>query len=158
MVGELWLAMYAPRGTAEGAIATMREAISKTLVAPEMVEFSAGEIALSLRSLRSQDAFPLPNPFLLDSNLYSGPNASMAKRFVQLFLLSPGSDKRMCFITILGGTGCCPFEGADSHFVLVFINDFGVKLPDRFTDIRQFRIFFDDPVRPSYFIRSRRQA
>lgn len=50
MIGELWLAVYAPRGTPEGAIAKMREAIAKTLATPEMVEFlhAQGAEVLSL--------------------------------------------------------------------------------------------------------------
>lgn len=50
MIGEFWVAMYAPRGIAEGAVARMREAISKTLVSPEMAEFlrAQGAEALNL--------------------------------------------------------------------------------------------------------------
>ncbi len=39
MIGEFWVAMYAPRGIAAGAVARMREAISKTLASPEMAQF-----------------------------------------------------------------------------------------------------------------------
>lgn len=50
LIGELWIAVYAPKGTAKEAIARMREAISKALVTPEMTEFlrAQGAEALSL--------------------------------------------------------------------------------------------------------------
>jgi len=39
MIGEFWVAMYAPRGIAEAAVARMRDAVAKTLVSPEMAQF-----------------------------------------------------------------------------------------------------------------------
>ena len=50
MIGEFWVAMYAPKGIADAAVAKMRDAVAKTLVSPEMADFlrAQGAEALNL--------------------------------------------------------------------------------------------------------------
>ena len=49
MVGELWIAMYAPKGTAPELIGQMRDAIDKVLALPETVDFVKGQGASVLK-------------------------------------------------------------------------------------------------------------
>jgi tripartite-type tricarboxylate transporter receptor subunit TctC len=49
MVGELWIAMYAPKGTAPEMISQMRDAIDKVLALPETVDFVKGQGASVLK-------------------------------------------------------------------------------------------------------------
>ena len=49
MVGELWVAMYAPKGTSKEAVNQMRSAVGKLLALPEMEEFVVGQGASVLK-------------------------------------------------------------------------------------------------------------
>ena len=50
MVGELWVAMYAPKGTPREAINQMRDAVAKVLAMPEMDSFIAAQGATPLKA------------------------------------------------------------------------------------------------------------
>jgi tripartite-type tricarboxylate transporter receptor subunit TctC len=43
MVGELWIAIYAPKGTPQDALARMRAAVAKVLAQPDMEEFTRSQ-------------------------------------------------------------------------------------------------------------------
>jgi tripartite-type tricarboxylate transporter receptor subunit TctC len=49
MVGELWVAIYAPKGTPREAINQMRDAVAKVQAMPEMAEFIAAQGAVPLK-------------------------------------------------------------------------------------------------------------
>ena len=49
MVGELWVAVYAPKGTPREAISQMRNAVAKVQALPDMDEFIAAQGAVPLK-------------------------------------------------------------------------------------------------------------
>jgi tripartite-type tricarboxylate transporter receptor subunit TctC len=49
MVGELWVAIYAPKGTSREAVNQMRAAVAKVQALPEMDEFVAAQGAIPLK-------------------------------------------------------------------------------------------------------------
>ena len=49
MVGELWIALYAPRGTPREAVGHMSAAVDKVLALREMEEFAASQGAAVLK-------------------------------------------------------------------------------------------------------------
>jgi tripartite-type tricarboxylate transporter receptor subunit TctC len=49
MVGELWVAIYAPKGTPREAVNQMRAAVAKVQAMPEMDEFVAAQGAMPLK-------------------------------------------------------------------------------------------------------------
>lgn len=49
MVGELWVAVYAPKGTSREAVSQMRSAIAKVQALPDMDEFIAAQGAVPLK-------------------------------------------------------------------------------------------------------------
>ena len=49
MVGDLWVAIYAPKGTPREAISQMRNAVAKVQALPDMDEFIAAQGAVSLK-------------------------------------------------------------------------------------------------------------
>ena len=49
MVGELWIAMYSPKGTPKAAVSQMRSAVDKVLTLPEMEDFVSAQGAAILK-------------------------------------------------------------------------------------------------------------
>ena len=49
IVGELWIAMYSPKGTPKAAVSQMRNAVDKVLTLPEMEDFVSAQGAATLK-------------------------------------------------------------------------------------------------------------